>query len=257
MPVSSHITSVDTLQILPASEAFVVMDTQVATQTDSLTFIASHSRPDIWEQASLNWGLMAFAIILVILYMRKYVTIMPYLVSGILWWKRLAEIDQNMRLARDRDALVLPAVVIMSITVARLGLYNADFMAGLNPDQYTLVCAAICLGFLLLRALMILVAPRRRVSREAIVMGNAAGKDFLIIASSEFLALVIIASISNDLLSLSKTLAYYTAGGLWLLMLYRKNQIMSAFAGQLQAILYLCTVEIIPAVALVVSMIFL
>lgn len=64
MPISSQITSVDTLQVKSATEAFV----QGYLPTHDGTLLGTVASPDLWGTSPLNWGLMALCIILILIF---------------------------------------------------------------------------------------------------------------------------------------------------------------------------------------------
>lgn len=274
MPLPSGIISVDTLQAVPAAGAFtsgeLLLEEFTPSQQDmflpdSLSFaegvVAGTSVPDpgldIWAHSTLNLSLMALGSVLVVLYMRKFVTVFPYLADGLLRWKPLSELEHNMRLARERDALVLPSFFLICVFLSRLSVFRPEFIEGMGPGLWTAATSGVCAAFLLVRRVMMVTVPHRKFHRSALAAANGAGRDFLILGSAVLMMMVIFASVSYWCLTLSRILTYYAAGFLWMVYLVRKTQILSADAGHLQAILYLCTVEILPAALLVVSMLIL
>ena len=64
-------------------------------------------------------------------------------------------------------------------------------------------------------------------------------------------------SISAQYIGFSRKAAIIGSGVLWFVFLFRKYQIMVSDDGHFIAFLYLCAVEILPAVMLVVSMFYL
>ena len=274
MPLPSGIFSVDTLRTVPAAEAFTSGELLLEEYTPSgldmfLPDSASHSGwpaladpvsgmvKDVWMSFPVNWALIAVASVLIVLYMRRFVTVFPYLAEGLLRWKPLSELEHNMRLCRERDALVFPSFFIVCVFMSRLAFFRPEFIEGMGEALRTAVTFAGCSAFLLLRRFLILAFPARKIHRSSLTAANGASRDFLIMLSAVFMLIVIFASVSDWCLALSRTMSYYVTGFLWTVFLIRKSQILSADAGHLQAILYLCTVEILPAALLVVSMLIL
>ncbi|MGM9741486.1 MAG: DUF4271 domain-containing protein [Candidatus Cryptobacteroides sp.] len=273
MPVPSEIYSVDTLQVLPAADAFVsgelLLPEYVASPSDMFLPAGQTScLPDMdcpgrlqhagdWSASPVNWISMAVASILVVLYMRRFVTVLPYLVGGIFRWKKLAELEYNMRLSRDRDALILPSALMMIVYLSLLDVLRPSFMEGLTPGMKTAATFGVCTAFFILRGILILVTPSRKIHRDTLNAANGAGGDFLIMAAAFLSILVILRAFSPDFALSVRTASYYVTGILWIVFLIRKKEIIAADAGQLQAFLYLCSVEILPAVLLVASMMFL
>lgn len=280
MPIASGITSADTLQILPAKDAFVSGTFHLTeynasaediflSEKDSSSVTCSVTCPssladvsgigpgtcaaDSWSDSYINTGLIAVCIILLVLYMRKFVTVLPYLVGGLFWWKKFAELENNMRLGRDRDALAFPAVVTLCICASRLDLMSPSFMDGLSAGMKTLAISGMFLAFLLVRFIIAEMMPRRRFGYGTLSASLGVSFDFEIILSSVLLTLIIPVSLSNSCLPAARLMALIIAAMLWLLSLVRKYQIIFPGCGQFQAILYLCAVEIISMAMLVAS----
>lgn len=278
MPISSGITSADTLQILPAKEAFVsgtfhLQEYKVSgediflPEEDSASDIrigeghpsgAAAPCPgcgdaDMWCDSYLNTGLISLCLILALLYMRKFMTILPYLAGGISWWKKFAEMESNMRLGRDRNALALPAVVILCICASRLDLISPSFADGLPAWLKTLAVSGTFLAFVLVRMTIAALMPRRRFGDGALSAVIGVSFNCEIIFSAVLMALLVPVSASMDYLPAARAVALIAAALLWLLSLVRKYQIISPGCGQFQAILYLCAVEMISMAMLVAS----
>lgn len=270
MPVSSEIYSADTLQVLPAEDAFVSGELLLPEYEPSVDDIFQPAgqatviqvpdganpslQPDDWSASPVNWISIAVASILVVLYMRRFVTVLPYLAGGIFRWKKLAELEYNMRLSRDRDALILPSALIMIVYLSLLDILSPSFMDGLSPGMKTAATFGVCTAFFILRWILILVTPSRKIHRDSLNAANGAGGDFLIMAAAFLSLLVILRASFPAYAGLAGTASYYVTGALWVVFLIRKKEIIAADAGQLQAFLYLCSVEILPAVLLVASM---
>lgn len=274
MPLSSEINSVDTLQVLPACDAFTSgrllvseyrpsktdmfqVDTVFvnrATESSVTGLKEIDNFPDGWESSPVNGGLMAVASVILVLYIRKFVTVFPYLVGGVFRWKRLAELENNMRLSRERDAVVLPSFIILCLGLSRLAVLSPAFIQPFSPSMRTAVTFGICMVFLIFRKIMILLVPHGKIRRDALLSAAGAGNDFLILTAGVFTVLVIISGISAGCYDFARNVSCYSICAIWGLFLFRKGQIMGGNAGQLQAILYLCAVEVLPAVLLVASM---
>lgn len=209
--------------------------------------------PDTWAGSDLNTGLLALCLILVVLYMRKFVTVLPYLVGGIFWWKKFAEMENNMRLGRDRNALVLPALMILCVCSGRLGLIPPSFADGLSAGMNTVAVSGMLLAFLLVRLVIAAVMSSRGGGRGTLSAALGVSSDFEIIFSSVLLALLIPVSLWASCLHFARSVALGVAAFLWLLSVVRRYQIISPGCGQFQAILYLCAVEMISMAMLAAS----
>lgn len=251
--ISSEITSVDTLQIRPAAEAFTGGRLNVGAQVSD-SFTATN---DLWDMSQLNWGAMAVCIILGLLFMRRFISVFPYIAGGFFRWKEILNMENNMRLSRERNSVAFASVPICIICISRLDLINAEFMAGLTPGMKTLAIFGILLAFLAVRWFFGLTVPTRRLSGNTARAAEGSWRNFCIALSSALLLLMIIHSISTACAEFAESVSIYAVILLWAMFLLRKYQIMAYGCGQFKSFLYLCAVEILPAAMLVASILYL
>lgn len=271
MELPSGITSVDTLQVRPGSEAFVsgqmLLEEYVPSPEDiflpsgNVNLSASVAEPlaEKWSDSPANAGIMIFSILLMLLYMRKFMNISRYLFGGFVRWKLIAELEHNMQMARLRDSMMFPAFVIFCTILARFSAFMPAPLEAFSPERKTLCVFGLFAALLIIRALLVLIAPTKRMGlgRDAVIVSNGAGRDFFIMMAAALSAVLLVGTMLPGREALMTDIARYLLLALWLVFVLRKMQILSADAGLLRAILYLCTVEIPPAAMLVVSMLIL
>ena len=214
-------------------------------------------KADMWAVSSLNWWLMAAAIIFIILYMRQFVSTLPYMLRGMLRWRELVSMEWNMRLCRERDSVSTASAIVACACISRLGLFKAPFMEGLSPSMRTLAASGLLLGYLIIRAGLIGIVPVTRFRHDTARISDSCGRNFFILTTASLLIMLITSSISRACSVLAESASYWCIGIIWLLYMLRKYQILSSDAGHFPAILYLCTIEFIPAVMLVASVVYL
>lgn len=252
MPVSAYITSVDTLQTRPAAEAFVQGSLPSGEET-----VQAVQAADLWGTSSLNWGLMALCIILILLFLRRFISVIPYVAGGMARWREIVTMEGNMRLSRERDSVAAIAVLITCVCISRLDLFQAQFIHALAPGIRTLAVVGTVLAALLVRGLIIMALPSRRMRGDTAKAAGRAAYNLIILISAWLIILTVIYSISAQYIGFSRKAAIIGSGVLWFVFLFRKYQIMVSDDGHFIAFLYLCAVEILPAVMLVVSMFYL
>ena len=249
MPVSSQIFSVDTVQIRPAAEAFLrgglVMSAEPSTLTGEIVLP--------WDSYALNMALIFLSVIIFIFQLRRILRIMPYLLEGLFRSKKLIDLEDGMRLIRDRNSLVPNALLAMVLLSSAYGLYEPDFLAGFNGGVRTLVIAGVFCAFVLVRHVMIMMMSRYKLEGETYQLNNRIGNDFLILATVFSLLLAGILSVFNASPEMIRTALDYLLIFFYALFLFRRGQILSGSCSQLTAFLYLCTLEILPAGLLVAS----
>lgn len=254
--ISSEITSVDTLQIGKASDAFTHGALLLRPDGNAVTE-APYTIPDTWYSSTLNTSLAAFSIIMLILFLRRLVTVLPHIAGGLFNWKKLLALEDNMRLSRERDSVAYIFIPIACLCISRLDMLQPNFMSTLTPGMKTLTESGIIFGFIILRAILIKLFPERKFRHDACRLGNNTWYDFLIVLVVCYLLLIVIGSFSSVCMIFSHKMSYYVTGILWAIFLIKKMQIMESIDGQFPAFLYLCTIEILPAGLLVASIVYL
>ena len=239
----------DTLRILPGSEAFpgslLLAPTRPAEET--ARELAQ------WSDSPVNCLLIIAFTILTMLYLRRLVSILPSLFAGMTRWRAILAQEASIRLSRDRTAFALVMVVPFCLVVSRFDLYPVRYPALPDPGIKTCMTVGIFALYALLRGFLIRVAEPRRINRDLYRIANYSGYSFFILMT---LFAVLTAGFClvlgiNDLAA--KKILYCEIAAFFSLFLVRKTQIMSNACNQLTAFLYLCGLEIFPAILLVVS----
>lgn len=271
MPLPSGITSVDTLQVLPGSEAFVsgqmLLEEYVPSPEDifrpsgfgSESVAVSEPWRESWSDSPANTGLMLVSILLMLLYMSKFLRLLPYFSGGMFRWKVLAELERNMRLARERDSLGFPAFIIFCTILSRFSVFVLPPAEALSPEMKTLSVFGLVAAVLLTRRLLFIAVPsgKMKINRDSLATANGAGRDFFIMLTMVLTFILFFATFIQRWEMLLGDVVLYVIAGFWAFFILRKMQILSSDAGLLRAFLYLCSVEIPPAAMLVVSMLIL
>lgn len=258
--ISSELYSVDTLQILPAEDAFVqghFLMPEENGQFQTYSEIPGQEYGDQWNASRVNWWITALAILLVILYLRRFTSILPHISRGVLRWREIILMEGNMRLCRERDSVASAALIISFVCISRLDLFPAAFLAALTPGWKSLASAGVIVGFLILRQICTLCAPSGKIRQDTKRISEGCASNFFIMGVSLLLFLIILYSLSSTLAIFAHKAAYWVILAVWLVFLMRKYQIIATDDGRFTAILYLCTIELIPAVILAATMMYL
>lgn len=212
---------------------------------------------DIWAASPVNQAAILLCLILAVFTLRQFAIILPYLTEGMIRWKRLSEIESNMRLARERDMLILPSFVICIVALSAMGMLQPPSTESFGEGMKTACTIGIMTGFLAVRGIMILITPSGKGGRDVCRTANRALFDFGILTSLAYLLILLIFYRSGDYTIIARKVAYYATGFMWLLFLFRKSQILRSADNLFHTILYLCAVELLPAGLLVASIVYL
>ena len=250
MPLSAEITSVDTLQVRPAAEAFSG-ELAAGAAGDAAAAAAS------WADVPLNSIATIISVILLILYLGRLVHVFPYVFGSILRWKEAVNLEDSMGLIRDRGACAAVLVVPAALLASRYGLYAPDLINELPAWMQTLAVFAALLAYILLRRILTRAALPRKINHDLYQTADRAGYNFFIVA-------VLACGAAAGCLSLMgaedltiRNILYYILLFFFLVFLVRRTQILSNGCSQFTAFLYLCGLELFPAALLIASAILL
>lgn len=250
--ISSEITSVDTLQIRPVSEAFAQGQLFMHANTEQ-----SIPATDLWGTSPLNWALMAFCIVLMLISMRRFISVLPTIWRPFFRWREIVSIEGNMRLSRERNSVALASIFICGICVSRLGLFHNKLLSALSPGFQTLAIIGTLCAYLLVRWIAGVLTPTGKIRFETAKISGHGGTNFFILETFFLVIGITILAISGSCLPHIKTAAYIFTGLLFIVNLIRRYQLITQDCGFFTAILYLCSVEILPAALLVISLVYL
>ena len=183
----------------------------------------------------------------------QFVNLFPMLWAGLLRTATCIRIEDSKKVQRSRDLVFWLSIPSLITTVWRCGLYTPEWMETL-PSDYRLPCiAGIVLGYILLCLALGHMMPFRRFSAKVRDAAVGCPKNFgIMLTFALFLAAVFLKS-ANVGTNASLILMYCITGVLYLMFLIRRFQIFAYDSNYLTAILYLCSLEILPTALLVIS----
>lgn len=201
--------------------------------------------------------LICFFIILAIISLRKVVRVAPSVVSSLLRWKEIINLEDSVKLSIDRNAAAVLFSVPFCMAAARYRLYSPAFTEGLAPVPYFLTVLGVFLLYNGLRALMHIAFRPKKMNVKLYKTSFKSSYTFFIMAAFVFLSTAGICAFADVPDAVIKTAGLYETGAVYLLYLFRKGQIFMKSCSFLMTILYLCTLEILPTCILVASVLWL
>lgn len=241
--------TVDTLRVLPASEAFPGSRLLAPTQADGGLGRALMD----WGDSPVNDVLIVVFTILTVLYLRRLVGILPYLVKGLWRWKEVPNLETSMRLSRDRTSFALVMVVPFCLVISRYNLYPLRFLEGFDAGIRTLILIGIFAVYALARRFLTRIAEPRRINYDTWRMAAVSGYNYFIVLTLVLVATAGVSAIAGVNELMVKKILLYEIAVIFAIFLLRRTQILSNACNQFTAFLYLCGLEILPAGLLVAS----
>lgn len=196
--------------------------------------------------------LVTVFVVLALLLIKNFLHVLPFLWDSVFRARGSVALENNVRVARERNQQVFVLMIPAILFIYRYRLYDARFLQSLEGNWRLAAVAGVFLAYLLLRFLMYLILkPKRRSDHYR--MAHRAGFTFFILLLLPAIAGVIILYFfrANDFII--KSFLYILAALTYLVFLVRKSQILSLSCNPLLTFLYLCGLEILPTGALIAT----
>lgn len=212
---------------------------------------------DVWTADPVNIAFLAISL-LSLLYLRRLVRVLPWLFRGMFSFRKLVGMQQSMRLVRERNSLTPLMCFCLCLLASGFGIYFPSYFQGLLPGMRTVCTMATVLLAVLLRLLFLsFLRPSLFLSEETLSVANHCANDFVILASAILIPLCPVLSLLGVAPLIIRMIAYCLMLLLFVLFLVRKGQFLSRGCKQVNTILYLCSLEILPVGVVALSAIFL
>ena len=196
--------------------------------------------------------LMGLCVVLLIVLARPFLDLLPSLADSLLRARGSAALENSVRQSRDRSLIALALMLPLLLLTWRYRLYDPAFLRDLGPGLRLGAIAAVLAAYMLLRLLIYLwLKPRRRF--DFYRLSHRTGYTY-------FILLMVLMLITAGILAFTRvndftvrTFLYVEMAVVYLVFLVRRGQILSLSCSHLLSFLYLCALELIPTVLLVVS----
>ena len=244
--IVSDITGVDTLGIRSAAEAF-----RGGTVPTPENYIPVSSGTE-WASDPINGVILVAAVFFFIICIPRLFTLAPYLFGTLLRWKESARITDSVRLSRERNILYHACLLPLCLLSSRYQFYSLHFMEGKAPWMVTLINLGILLFVLGVRYMMVVTFKPRtltslwKTSRS--IVYNA-----VIVITVLGVVTAGIATLANWQDETASNVLFYEFLLVFFVFWYRNFEILSLKGQRFKAFLYLCALELTPAIILVVS----
>ena len=206
-----------------------------------------------WRSLPGNRILIVAAILLLVIALSDYLHIFPYILRCVTRPREHVHIQHNMSLVYTRNYVALTLVLPFCLMADRYFLYTPSF-AGFVPAGWSVAVPAVAIGAYLIvrRLLFALVKPRRFTAELEEAYHFALYNFFIALVSLMLLTLAVLWPFSLPDMTLRSVLLA-EIGLAFVLSLGHTMQILSLHCSALGTFLYLCALELIPAVLLLYS----
>lgn len=245
--LSTEYFSVDTIQVMDARAAFINGELGIVEKD----IVQLGQQLPAWNSSIINMIIVSVTIFLCILTIKQIVEILPYIIGGISRSKPVMNLENNVRLTRERNLVSMVSIIIISIFLSKFRMIHFDFLDRYDPGIGTLAIYGAVLLVLLIRLLLSRILEPRRRGKDYYRASSLVFLNFLILLAALFLITLGICSVTNvNELTIKHILEYETIG-ITLLFCLRKLDLSSHFCNLFNGFLYLCALEFFPAALLI------
>ena len=192
-------------------------------------------------------GLAVFFTLLFLVNIGSFIKIFPVMTASVWRWKSNLELEDSLQLSRSRNTVA--AVLLVPL----YDLYRPDFLDQFSPVVRFAAVTGVMFLYLLLRTFLNWQLEMHNYGSKAFVAANRSFLNYCIIL---FFLLLLTGAIVNTFTGdkeLTRTVLLYVTGMTYVLYILRRGQIFASACNPFSTFLYLCCLELLPTLALVIS----
>lgn len=198
-------------------------------------------------------GLAVFFTFLFLLNLRSLIKITPSLADCVMRWKGSLDLEDSIQLSRSRNWIAAILFVPFCMVVYSYRLYDPDIIA----DQPSLIRLGAIAGalvvYLLLRTFLNWQLEMHNYRSKAFTAANRAFLNYVVILFFLlFFTGAVVKALGGDE-SLVKRVLLWIIALTYLFFIIRRGQIFASTCNPFTTFLYLCSLELLPTAALVIS----
>lgn len=198
-------------------------------------------------------ALAVFFTLLFLLNMRSFLKVAPSLWDCVARWKGNLTLENSIQLSRSRNWIAAILFVPFCLVVFAFGLYSPDFLSGMPRTFQLLTVIGVFMAYLLLRAFLNWQLEMHNFGSGVFTAANMSFFNYsIILFFLLFLTGGLWAAFSGDWTS-ARPVMLWEAGLTYLVYIFRRGQIFASVCNPFATFLYLCSLEILPTAALVLS----
>ena len=198
-------------------------------------------------------GLAVFFTILFVLNLRSLLKIAPSLMDCVMRWKGSVDLEDSIQLSRSRNWIAAILFIPFCMVVHANGLYSPNIIKGLSPSLHLAAVTGAFCAYLLLRAFLNWQLEMHNYRTKIFTAANRTFFNYAIILFFLlfFTGALLRALTGNE--TLTRTILLWVTALSYLFFIIRRGQIFASACNPFTTFLYLCSLELLPTAALVLS----
>ncbi|MCI1640157.1 MAG: DUF4271 domain-containing protein [Bacteroidales bacterium] len=239
----------DTVTILPAARAFASGSLTLSEIPSYTVYQGNNTRTSDMTDMTLEF----FSVILFLFIFKNFRNIFPNLVVCLGRWKGNLDIEENIKLSRDRNITALFFILPFAVLAGKYELYSPHFMSLVPEGWNTIAITGIFILYIIFRNFLHWQFRPGKSDPAPYNAARQAGANYFILALIAILAATGILSIFRVGGTLAREAILYILAGFYALFLFRKSQILTSSCNPFVTFLYLCALEIFPTGILIAT----
>ena len=198
-------------------------------------------------------GLAVFFTLLFLLNLRSLLKIAPSLADCVMRWKGSVDLEDSIQLSRSRNWIAAILFIPFCMVIYSHDLYSPDIIRNLSPILRLAVVTGAMLAYLLLRAFLNWQLEMHHYRTKIFTAANRSFYNYAIIL---FFLVFFIGGLTKVLsgdAALTRRVLCWTIAISYIFFIIRRGQIFASACNPFTTFLYLCSLELLPTAALVLS----
>ena len=198
-------------------------------------------------------GLAVFFTLLFLLNLRSLIKVAPSLIDCIMRWKGNLDLEDSIQLSRSRNWIAAILFIPFCMLVYADGLFSPDIISGQPPLVRLAAVAGVMTIYLLLRTFLNWQLEMHNYGTSVFTAANRSFYNYCVILFFLlFLTGGFLAVISHNQ-RLVRAVLLWETGLTYAIYVIRRGQIFASYCNPFSTFLYLCSLELLPSAALVLS----
>lgn len=242
----------DSLQtcVHPADSAFAAGHLDLPTAAALCGDVVREAR---WDDSTFLVILAMALLVAGLILARKILEVSSSVIGCFIRWKECVNLEDSARLRWDRNVVAVFSFPLFCLIASAYRLWEPSFMQTTGPGLHYLLTAAAAFGYIGLRTAIGFSLFPKNMSRKNYAVAMNEFFTFMIAAAFVLPVTAALLSIPGVPDADIRGVLMWELAVIYAVHFIRKAQILSASLSLFPTILYLCTLELIPTAALVVS----
>jgi len=207
----------------------------------------------LWSDYPLNRWMVLCTVILLLANLNRFFQLFPYLINTLFDWQANIRLESSVPRVHSRNFIAFCMAFPLSLIAGRYSLVSINALKVVPESLSIFAVFGVLAAFIILKKFMHLVLFPRNYTKSAFKAAQSSeANTFILMVTAELLTTGILTLFGvND--DSAKTVILYELGAFYLLIIIRKGQILSSVCNPFSTFLYLCGLEILPVIVLIVA----